>query len=167
MKCCRALVTRSIEMLSTAFFVQFCMLWFKKTSKLATWFLFVIFFFISAAQLRSHFLGDRQVLSFMCTFRFKPWKFYFLGFHCLFRSELNISSNATYLFQVSFLKYNINILFLTRGQTCVSLFAVKVLLAEWPLRVHLSCSTSASTRQCVGGNGEGCIPRVMFKCLLE
>lgn len=81
----------------------------------------MIIFFLSAALLRSHFLGDRQVLSFMCTFCFKPQKLYFLGIHFLLWSELNISSNATYLFQLSFLKYNTNIFFLTREETCVFL----------------------------------------------
>lgn len=36
----------------------------KIKSKLAKWFFFVIIFFLSAALLRSHFLGDHQVLFF-------------------------------------------------------------------------------------------------------
>lgn len=66
-------------------FVQFGTLGFRKKEVLTSnVVLFVMTFFLSAVLLRSHFLGDHQVLSSTRTFCHMPQTLRFLGIYCLF-----------------------------------------------------------------------------------
>lgn len=84
-------------------------------------------FFSFCSSTEKSFPWRSSGIIFYVQFALSPSRFIFLAFIVCFETSRTFSSNAMYLFQVSFLKYDINVFFVTHRRRVFPMLLQKVL----------------------------------------